>query len=359
MRLSVAYRVALAVTLGLGVHAAVARAQVTVSGVGYLQYGYSLASDSALVATTGSAGNLNNFDVGRAYVNILGKFAHGVQTRITTDVDGRKAASNQLTIRLKYAYVGWTPDKSALTFKTGLFTTPWIDYEEALYGYRMQGTTIYDRNSFFPSSDFGIGADGSWSGDAVNMQVGVFDGEGYSNAPGDPGKDAEGRVSVRLAKTDLSNKVGGLRLTAYGQVGSATGGSSRTRFIGMLSYKSKLLTLAGEYGVRQDSTGAKTPSQQGAAFGAYGIVNIPNSKVGLLLRYDNFDPNTDSTSAAGAAVGNVAIDKQSRVIAGISYAISPNLRVMLDADINSLQYGGSNAFDVADRYLYFHTEFTF
>ncbi|HEY4321392.1 MAG TPA: hypothetical protein VGM77_09465 [Gemmatimonadales bacterium] len=336
-----------------------ATAQVTVGGVGYLQYAYSLKADSALVPSTGSAGNLNNFDVARAYVNILGKFSNGVQTRITTDVDGRKAATNQLTIRLKYAFVGWTPDKSALTFKTGLFTTPWIDYEEALYGYRMQGTTLYDRNGFFPSSDFGIGADGTWKGDAVNMQVGVFDGEGYSNAPGDAGKDAEGRVSVRLAKTDLGNKVGGLRLTGFAQVGSATGGSTRTRFIGMLSYKSKQLTLASEYGIRQDSTGAKTPSQKGMAFGAYGILNLPHSKAALLLRYDIFDPNTDSTSAAGATLGNASFDKQSRIIAGVSYAISPNLRVMLDLDLNSLQYGSTNAFDVANKNLYFHTEFTF
>jgi hypothetical protein len=353
------YRITLAAAVALGIHAGVAAGQVTVSGVGYLQYDYSLKADSALVPSTGAAGNLNNFDVARAYVNILGKLADGVQTRITTDVDGRKAASNQLSIRLKYAYVGWTPDKSALTFKTGLFTTPWIDYEEALYGYRMQGTTLYDRNSFFPSSDFGIGADGAWKGDAVNMQVGVFDGEGYSNAPGDPGKDVEGRVSVRLARTDLASKVGGLRLTGYAQVGSATGGSTRTRFIGMLSYKSKQLTLAGEYGVRQDSTGAKTPKQKGAAYGGYAILNIPNSKAALLLRYDNFDPNIDSTSAGTPTVGNSSIDKQSRVIAGVSYAISPNLRVMLDLDLSSLQYGGTNAYDVANKNLYFHTEFTF
>ncbi|MGH7583834.1 MAG: hypothetical protein ACREL5_11465 [Gemmatimonadales bacterium] len=223
----------------------------------------------------------------------------------------------------------------------------------------MQGTTLYDRNGFFPSSDFGIGADGTWSGDAVNMQVGIFDGEGYSNAPGDPGKDVEGRVSFRLAKTNLANKVGGVRLTAFGQVGKATGGGSRSRFIGMLSYKSKQLTLAAEYGLRQDSTGANTPKQKGAALGAYAILNIPNSKAALLVRYDNFDPNTDSTSAGSPTVGNTAIDKQSRIIAGVSYAIAPNLRVMLDADINSLQYGSSNAFKVANQNLYFHTEFTF
>ncbi|MGH7524624.1 MAG: hypothetical protein ACREK8_09980 [Gemmatimonadales bacterium] len=359
MRLSVARRVALVVTLGLGVHAVAARAQVTVGGVGYLQYAYSLKADSGLVASTGNAGHDNNFDVARAYVNVLGKFGNGVQTRITTDVDGRKAATNQLTIRLKYAFVGWTPENSALTFKTGLFTTPWIDYEEALYGYRMQGTTLYDRNSFFPSSDFGFGVDGMWHFDAVNMQVGVFDGEGYSNAPGDPGKDLEGRVSFRLAKTDMAGKVGGLRLTAYGQVGEATGGGSRNRLIGMLSYKYKRVTLAAEYGMRQDSTGVKTPKQKGAAFGAYGILNIPNSKAALLLRFDSFDPNTDSTSTAMNTSANTPVNKQTRIIAGVSYAISPNLRVLLDIDSNSLQNGGNNAFDVANKTLFFHTEFTF
>lgn len=359
MRLSVARRAALVVALGLGVHAVAAQAQVTVGGVGYLQYAYSLKADSALIATRGAPAHDNNFDVARAYVNILGKFANGVQTRITTDVDGRKAAANQLTIRLKYAFVGWTPQGSALTFKTGLFTTPWIDYEEAVWGYRMQGTTLYDRTSFFPSSDFGIGADGSWAKDQVNMQVGAFDGEGYSNAPGDPGKDIEGRVSVRLARTDLGGRVGGLRLTGYGQVGSANGGSSRNRFIGELSYKSKMLTLAGEFGVRQDSTGAKTPKQKGTAFGVYGVLNLPNSKAAIIARFDSFDPNSDSTSAAGATVGNTAIDKQTRIIAGVSYAISPNLTVLLDLDSTTLQNGSANAFDVANKNIYFHTQFTF
>ena len=283
MRFSVARRVMLAVTLGLGVHAAAARAQVTVGGVGYLQYAYSLKADSALIATKGSPGNDNNFDVARAYVNVLGKFSDGVQTRITTDVDGRKAATNQLTIRLKYAFVGWTPDKSALTFKTGLFTTPWIDYEEALYGYRMQGTTLYDRNSFFPSSDFGAGVDGMWHFDAVNMQLGVFDGEGYSNAPGDPGKDLEGRVSFRLAKTDMAGKVGGLRLTAYGQVGTATGGGARNRFIGMLSYKSQAADARRR--VRRAAGLDRAPrrrSRRARPSAPTAILNIPNSKAALL-----------------------------------------------------------------------------
>ena len=75
-----------------------------------------------------------------------------------------------------------------------------------------------------------------------------------------------------------------------------------------------------------------------------------------IARFDSFDPNTDSTSNS-TTVGNTAIDKQTRIIAGISYTISPNLIVLLDIDSTSLQYGSTlNAFDVANKNLYFHTQ---
>src|ERR1041384_1931654 len=50
--------------------------QVTVSGVGYLQYVYQLKD---------TANHLNQFDVTRAYVNLIGKFAGGVGARVTLD----------------------------------------------------------------------------------------------------------------------------------------------------------------------------------------------------------------------------------------------------------------------------------
>lgn len=352
MRYSLVLPRVIAPLMTLVVAATALSAQVTVGGVGFTQFGYGLKTDSSL----STPAHANNFDVTRAYVNVLGKFSNGVQTRVTFDVDGRKALASQLSFRLKYAFVGWTPEKSALTYKMGLFTTPWIDFEEALWDYRFQGPIAVDRNGLMTSSDFGLGADGTWNADAVNMQVGVFNGEGYGGAPGDAGKDLEGRVSIRLAKTDLGNKVGGLRLTGYGQVGKATGGGSRSRFLGMLSYKTKAVTLAAEYGMGQDSTGASTPSQKRAVLSAYGVFNIPNSKAALIARVDSYDPNTDSTSTAKNAT---AANKQTRFIGGVSYAISSNLRVLLDLDVNSLQNGSTNSFDRSAKMLFFHTEFKF
>jgi hypothetical protein len=362
MRLSVLRRVTCVVILGLGVHTVAAHAQITVSGLGYLQYAYQLKTDSTL----SPVGNANNFDVTRAYITVIDKMADGVTARITADVDGRKAATNQLTYRLKYAYVAWQPDgKGPLTYKMGLIHTPWIDWEESLWDYRFQGTTPFERAGYLSSADFGAGVDGNWNYDQVNMQVGVYDGENYNNAPGDQNKDFEGRVSWRLAKTDMAGRSGGLRLSAFADLGVATGGGTRQRLIGQLAYKSKTVTLAAEVGFMQDSINASHPKQKGQVLAAYGVYNFPKSKFAVIGRLDSFDPNTDSTAmVTGGALAmnntaNVAANKETRFITGLSYTVNANFRFLADVDLNSLENGATNAFDRTRQTFYFHTEFKF
>ena len=78
--------------------------QVTVSGVGYAQYGYLLKD---------TANHVNTFDITRAYVNLIGRFAGGVGARVTLDVN-RPAGDNSLRYRLKYAFATYTPVNSPL-----------------------------------------------------------------------------------------------------------------------------------------------------------------------------------------------------------------------------------------------------
>lgn len=329
---------------------------VTISGVGYAQYLYQLKGDSSL---SGNA-HQNNFDVTRAYLNAVGKFPAGLTTRVTIDLDGRKAASNQLSIRLKYAYLAWTPEKSPLTFKIGEIHTPLLDWEEALWDYRMQGTMAMERAGYVSSSDFGAGIDGTWGYDKVNMQVGVYNGENYSGAPGDQRKDVMGRVSVKLMNTDVAGRVGGLRVTAYGQYGKPTTGGRRQRVLGMVSYKSKMLTLAGEIGATRDSvTGgtfsgaAVTPAanKTGRIYSVFGVLNVPNSKFGVIGRVDITDPQT------GSGFTN---DRLTRIIGGVSYQVNPNLRLLADVDNVSRQGGNyANGFNATRSTAYFQTQFTF
>ncbi len=296
---------------------------VTVGGLAYTQYAYQL---------TDTANHVNNFDITRAYVNLISKFSGGVSTRVTADV--YRTADGSLGYRLKYAYAGYTPPHSPLTFKLGQIHTPWLDWEEALWDYRMQGTMALERGdqiaprSYLSSADFGAGVDGVWGADRVNLQVAVVNGENYNKAPGDQRKDLMGRVSVRVLETDDSSRVGGLRITGYGQLGKPTTGGRRNRFLGMVSYRSKRATLAAEYAITKDSvTAGPVPKTNGRVFSAFGVYHIPRSRAAVVGRLDVLDPNT-----------NAANDRQTRIIGGVSYELSPHLRLL--ADLDHLSYKG-------------------
>ncbi len=314
--------------------------QVTVGGVVYTQYLYQLKD---------SVNHFNNFDITRAYVNVLGKFAGGVSTRVTLDVNRPGAGDNSLRYRLKYAYATYTPTGSDLTFKLGLIHTPWLDWEEALWDYRMQGQMAFERASYGSAADFGAGVDGKWGPDKVNMQVTLVNGEGYSGGGGDQRKDAMGRVSVRMLDTDDSSRVGGLRITAYGQYGKPTGGGRRQRLLGMVSYRTKHLTLAGEALVARDSvTAPVTVEQNGHLFSAFGVYKVPTSKVAVLARVDIWHKQAGAT------------DKQTRIIGGVSYQLSPNWRLLADWDHVNYQTDPLNTANDATRsQALFQTQFTF
>jgi len=313
--------------------------QITVTGLVYTQFLYQLKD---------TANHVNNFDITRAYVNVLGKFAGGVGTRVTFDVN-RPTGDNSLRYRLKYAYATYTPTGSDLTFKLGLIHTPWLDWEEALWDYRMQGQMAFERAGYGSAADFGAGVDGKWGPDKVNMQVTLVNGEGYSGGGGDQRKDVMGRVSVRVLDTDDSSRVGGLRITAYGQYGKPTGGGERQRLLGMVSYRTKHLTLAGEALVARDSvTAPVTVEQNGHLFTAFGVYKVPASKVAVLARVDIWHKQAGAT------------DKQTRISGGVSYQLSPNWRLLGDWDYVNYQTDPLNTANDATRsQALFQTQFTF
>ncbi len=319
---------------------------VAVGGVVYAQYAAQL--DSAPPGTN------SNFDVTRAYLNVIGKFSGGIGTRLTGDIYQNTDGSH--TYRLKYAFASWTPEGSALTYKFGLTQTPFLDWEEALWDYRMQGPMAVDRNKFMSSADFGAAVDGTFGHDRLNFQAGVYNGENYSAAGGDQHKDFSGRLSLRVLDTDDSSRVGGLRLTGYAQVGTPTSGGRRNRFIGMVSFRSKMVTLAGEYVATKDSvTRPATAQRSGSIVSLFGVYHIPASQLAVIARVDIVDPNTANNTTA------TSNDKRTTLIAGLSYQLSPNVRLLADVDNTTLQ-GDVTGGAVAPRKLTalaLHTQFTF
>jgi hypothetical protein len=289
----------------------------------------------------------NNFDVTRAYLTAQGKFNAGFTVRLTADVyhDASATARGALLYRLKYAYAAWRPEGSSLTFRFGLTQTPWLDWEEALWGYRMQGTMPMERNGYVSSSDFGAAVDGNIHHEQVDFQVGAFNGENYNTAPGDQHKDFMGRVSVRLLGSDDGSRVGGLRLTGYAQLGTPSSGGTRNRFAGLVSYKSKALTLGGEYISATDTVTAPSRAKAtGRVISGYGVYNLPQSPVAIIARVDLDDPNT-----------SVSDDKRTEIIGGVSYQLSPNVRLLADLDHVSFENAALKKITQA----LFQTQFTF
>lgn len=325
--------------------AALAAQGVTVGGLVYTQFVYQLKD---------TANHVNNFDVTRSYLNVIGRFAGGVSTRVTGDI--YRNLDGSLAYRLKYVFVSYTPGHGPLTYKIGQIHTPWLDWEEALWDYRMQGSMALERGdqiaprSYLSSADFGLGVDGAWSAERVNLQVALVNGENYNKAPGDQRKDVMGRVSLRLLETDDSTRLGGLRLSGYGQLGKPTTGGRRNRFLGMVSYRSKRATLSAEYAITRDSvTAGPVPETDGRVFSAFGVYHIPRSKAAVVGRLDVLDPNT-----------NAANDRQTRIIGGVSYELSPHLRLLADLDHLSYQGGAPTApLEAARSQALFQAQFTF
>src|SRR5712691_12683533 len=65
--------------------------QVTVGGVVYGQYLYQL-KDSL------GAGDQNQFSIQRAYINVVGKFSGGLQTRVTGDLQPNGGGNQMLRL---------------------------------------------------------------------------------------------------------------------------------------------------------------------------------------------------------------------------------------------------------------------
>src|SRR5437773_7559057 len=185
--------------------------QITVGGLVYTQYVYQLKD---------TANHFNSFDVKRAYITVIGRFAGGVYTRVTADIYNPPAGTGDSSraYRLKYAYAAYTPNGSPLTFKLGQIHTPWVDWEETLWDYRMQGQVALERGfmtatggqqGYVAAADFGAGVDVKWGPDKVNYQLVDVNGENYNRSPGDKGKELRARPSVRVLDTDDSSRVGG------------------------------------------------------------------------------------------------------------------------------------------------------
>ncbi len=135
--------------------------------------------------TDGSA-SANEFGLGRAYLTVKSKLSEFTSLRITTDLrQAMDADSNsQYNIILKYGYIDWRPAfaNNTLNLRFGLQPTPYIDYQNKLWGRRYLSKTVADLNKYLTTSDLGLSANIALGNDGKLGQItaALFNGTSYS-----------------------------------------------------------------------------------------------------------------------------------------------------------------------------------
>lgn len=296
-----------------------------------------------------STTNYNSFLLKRGYFGAEVNLTSYLTGRFVSDVTLDSAGDVKLRAKYLYAKFHWKGNtvitKPYMEF--GLAHMPWLDFEEALNGFRMQDTMFLERNHIFNSADVGVlvGSDlgGSlsseykgkvnshYAGRYGSWQVGVYNGGGYHATEQNTNKVFEGRLSIR----PIPDAVPGLQFSVFGIVGKGnkpdTDGINPPdwkSFNGMVSYESQYFTFTGQgyFGIGNQGGSALSPDGTAAdqkGFSIFAAVHIPTPRLGekitLLGRADEF--NSD------ASIYN---DLQRRYIAGIAFHLYKSNILLFD-----------------------------
>ena len=294
--------------------------------------------------------SFNAFDLTRGYININGQLASNVRFRVTPDVRRVTDSSlaGTLVFRIKYAFVeldNLTGARSWVRF--GAHQTPWLDFEESINRYRVQGTVFSERESLIPgSSDFGVGLF-TPVGTFIDIQAGVYNGEGYTQTDTNKYKSAQGRLTLRpFAGRGIAN---GFRLSGFYNAGWYAADRPRRLGIVMGSFEHTNLVATAQYLKATENPSATAPRDIDRS-GSSGFLEIRQGLSGWagIARVDLFDPDE-----------SLGINSQRRVIAGGAYwFVWPRSRVGLVVTNEQVHYDAAAARPRENRLLVqTHVEF--
>jgi hypothetical protein len=266
--------------------------------------------------------NYDSFQLKRGYFGADVDITSHLTARFVSDVTLDSLGDVKLRAKYLYGKFHWKGNKTITSpyMEFGLTHMPWLDFEEAMNGFRMQDTMFLERNSIFNSADVGVmvGSDlggslssdykskvnGHYAGKYGSWQAAVYNGGGYHSREQNTNKVFEGRLSIRPVPGFLP----GLQFTALGVLGKGNqpvidgvDPPDWKVFNGMVSYESERFTFTGQgyFGtgnqagtaVSLDGTAA---DQQG--FSLFAAAHIPTSRIGgkitILGRMDEFNSNT-------------------------------------------------------------------
>jgi len=275
----------------------------------------------------------NAFDLTRGYINVTGDLSPRISYRITPDVrrisDGSLAGS--LILRIKYGFLQLRGPAAGSWLRFGVHQTPWLDFEESINRYRVQGTVFSEREGTIPGSgDFGIGYFTPLPTNHGEVQVGVYNGEGFTRNEATKHKSVQGRMTVRpFPGKGLAQ---GLRAHGFYDLGWYDRDRPRRHGIVMGSYEHPRVVATAQWLTATERPLA-TMTSDAERRGYSAFLELRQGPTGWagLVRAETFDPDTSR-----------ADDDHTRVIAGAAYWLRPSgSTIGLVFTIEDVRYGAA------------------
>ncbi|GJQ61340.1 MAG: hypothetical protein SCALA702_03930 [Melioribacteraceae bacterium] len=313
----------------------------------------------------------NQFGLKRGYVNIKKRINKTFSGRITTDITTDKEGDGEgdVEMRLKYLYLKTElPDFAFFCkpyFEFGLVHTPWLDFEQHINLYRVQGSMFMDRNKIASSADYGLvfmsnfggemdenykkNVNKSYAGRYGSISVGVFNGGGYHALEKNLNKAFASRVTIR----PLPELIPGFQLTYHNAFGKGNTEISPdwNYNSGFLSFESSTFIFTSEYFAGNGNFGGSAvvadPNIRAAEMNGYSFfteLKLFNKNISLIGRYDRIEQEK--------LVTNLSSD---RYIVGVAYHFIKGSKIIIDYDMldyNDSAIENSNIFEIAVELKY-------
>ncbi len=287
----------------------------------------------------------NDFRLKRGYITLTNKFNKRISARITQDVSVDKEGDGEgdIELRLKYGFIRYIFDDLAFftqpTIGFGLVHRPWIDFEQKINPYRVQGTMFLERIELLSSADYGAVFESLIGGyidddyrNTVNPKMpgkygsigfGIFNGGGYHAIEKNQNKMLEGRLTLR----PLPEIIPGFQLTYIFALGKGNIPESPDFNLhsAFLSYETKIITFTGQYFTAKGDEDAKFvdvdagfKSLANSGYSVFADVKIIRKLLSIFGRYDRF--NLESKK------------NRENFIAGMAYYFMKDSKLLLDYD---------------------------
>lgn len=293
--------------------------------------------------------DFNNFNLKRGYITIKKTLARNIAGRITPDisVDREGDGEGDIELRLKYCYINFVWPTNGFfnspQLEFGLVHRPWLDFEEHINRYRVQGTMFLERNGIFDSGDYGVifmtllgenisqeyqmHVNNSYPGRYGSLAIGIYNGGGYHAIEKNKNKSFEWRITIRPFPVILP----GLQMSylgAYGK-GNQTFSPAWELHDGFLSYElPRLIFTAQYYQGKGNAKGTLLDVSKNSIEhkGYSGFGEVKFHKWNLIGRYDFYE--------AFLPPANL---KQKRFVSGLAYDLGGGIKILMDYELVKTQ----------------------